>query len=128
MDDVEVVREFIAFINAGDMDALGRLMSPDHSLEVFDEAPLIGRDANVDAWRGYATSWPSYRIYEHAVGRRAPWVAVLGHTTGSHLELPDEDESALTLIWVADVIDGLVHTWRLEPDTIERRAWYGITA
>ena len=51
---------------------------------------------------------------------------MLGHTTGSHLELPDEEEVKLTLIWVADVVDGLVHTWRLEPDTIERRAWYGI--
>ncbi len=51
-----------------------------------------------------------------------------GHTTGSHLELPDDEEVKLTLIWVADVVNGLVRTWRLEPDTIERRAWYGLTA
>ena len=78
-------------------------------------------------WRRYARSWPSYHIYEHATGRRGEWIAVVGHTTGSHLELPDEEEEKLTLIWVADVVDGLVHTWRLEPDTIERRAWYGIS-
>ena len=128
IDDVNVVREFIARINAGDVDGLGRLMTPDHSLEVFDEAPLVGREANIEAWHGYASSWPSYRIYEHAIGRRGEWVAVLGHTTGSHLELPDDEEVEVTLIWVADVVDGLVHTWRLEPDTIERRAWYGIAA
>ena len=52
---------------------------------------------------------------------------MLGHTTGSHLELPDDEEVKLTLIWVADVVNGLVRTWRLEPDTIERRAWYGLT-
>lgn len=127
LNDVTVVREFIARINAGDVDGLGRLMAPDHSLEVFDEAPLVGRDANIDAWRGYASSWPRYRIYEEAIGGRERWVAVLGHTTGSHLELPDEEEAALRLIWVADVVDGLVRTWRLEPDTIERRAWYGLT-
>jgi SnoaL-like domain len=127
-DDVSVVREFIARINAADVEGLGRLMAPDHSLEVFDEAPFVGRDENIEAWHGYAGSWPSYHIYEDATGRRGEWVAVLGHTTGSHLELPDEEEEQLTLIWVADVVGGLVHTWRLEPDTIERRAWYGITA
>ena len=128
VNDVGVVREFISCINAGDVEGLGRLMAPDHALEVFDEAPLVGRDANIEGWHGYAASWPRYRIYEDGIGRRGRWVAVLGHTTGSHLELPDEEEVKLTLIWVADVVDGLVHTWRLEPDTIERRAWYGIVA
>jgi hypothetical protein len=125
-NDVSVVREFIARINASDVEGLGRLMTTDHSLEVFDEAPLAGRDANIEAWHGYAASWPRYCIYEDSIGGRGEWIAVLGHTTGSHLELPDEEEAKLTLIWVADVVDGLVHTWRLEPDTIERRAWYGI--
>ncbi len=127
MDDISVVREFIACINAADVEGLGRLMAPDHTLEVFDEAPFAGRDANIEAWHGYAASWPSYHIYEEAIGRRDRWVAVLGHTTGSHLELRDEDEVKRTLIWVADVVDGLVRTWRLEPDTFERRAWYGLT-
>ena len=54
MDDVSVVREFIARINAADVEGLGRLMAPDHSLEVFDEAPFVGRDENIEAWHGYA--------------------------------------------------------------------------
>jgi hypothetical protein len=33
-------------------------------------------------------------------------VAVLGHTTGSHLGLPDHEERALSLIWLAEVKDG----------------------
>ena len=108
MDDVSVVREFIARINAADVEGLGRLMAPDHSLEVFDEAPFVGRDEeHLRARHGYAGSWPSYHIYEDAIGRRGEWLAVLGHTTGSDLELPDEEEEKLTLIWVADVVDGL---------------------
>ncbi len=43
MGDVEVTREFIACINAGDVDGLGRLMTSDHQLIVFDEAPLVGQ-------------------------------------------------------------------------------------
>ena len=64
MDDVSVVREFIARINAADVEGLGRLMAPDHTLEVFDEAPFVEGDENIEAWHGYAGSWPSYHIYE----------------------------------------------------------------
>ena len=41
-------------------------------------------------------------------GRRARQgrVAVLGHTTGSHLGLPDEEEQELTLFWLAEVCGG----------------------
>jgi hypothetical protein len=28
-------------------------MTDDHALVVFDEPPLVGRAANVAAWRGY---------------------------------------------------------------------------
>jgi hypothetical protein len=53
-------------------------------------------------------------------------VAVLGHTTGSHLGLPDEQESKLTVIWVADVRDGKVASWRIIEDTSQRRAASGL--
>lgn len=128
MGDVEVVHEFIGRINAGDVEGLGRLMTPDHQLIVFDEAPLAGRDANIEAWHGYASSFPEYLIYPHEIVERNGAVAVIGHTTGSHLGLPDEEESLLTLIWVAEVVDGLVRIWRLEPDTAERRAAHGLSA
>jgi hypothetical protein len=103
-------------------------MTPDHRLIVFDEAPLVGRDANIEAWHGYASSWPEYLIYPHEIVARDGAVAVLGHTTGSHLGLPDEEESLLTLIWVAEIDDGLVRTWRLQPDDAEHRAAYGLSA
>ena len=60
---VAVAISFVDCINRGDVDALGRLMTDDHTLEVFDEAPLIGRRANVDAWRGYTERFPSYVIH-----------------------------------------------------------------
>ncbi len=75
MGDVEVTREFIACINAGDVDGLGRLITVDHQLIVFDEAPVVGRDANIEAWHGYASSWPEYLIYPHEIvsSAMAPW-------------------------------------------------------
>jgi hypothetical protein len=53
-------------------------------------------------------------------------VAVLGHTTGSHLGLPDDEESKLTLIWLGEVVDGLVRSWTLIEDTPEHRLRHGL--
>jgi limonene-1,2-epoxide hydrolase len=121
VEPVRVVLRFIDCINQGDLQGLGRLMTDDHQLKVFDEAALIGREANQAAWRGYVESYPAYVIHPHRIAERAAVVAVLGHTTGSHLGLPDEEESQLTLIWVAEVVEGALHSWRLIEDTPDNR-------
>jgi hypothetical protein len=120
------VQSFIDCINRGDVDGLGRLMTDDHQLCVFDEAPLVGRAANIEAWRGYARAFPRYVIYPDSIAEHAGTVAVLGRTTGSHLGLPDTEERQLTLIWVAEVQLGHLRTWRLVPDTAAARARYGL--
>jgi hypothetical protein len=65
-------------------------------------------------------------IYPCRISERAGRVAVLGHTTGSHLGLPDERERELTLIWVAAVTGGRVSGWRLLEDTTELRRDLGL--
>jgi hypothetical protein len=53
--------------------------------------------------------------------------AILGHTTGSHLGLPDEEEEKITLVWVADVTkDGLVRAWSLLEDTPKNKREHGL--
>ena len=49
-----------------------------------------------------------------------------GHTTGSHLDLPDEDEVQLSAIWLVTVVDGAVRRWRLVEDTAAHRRAYGL--
>jgi hypothetical protein len=117
LSPARVVLSFIECINAGDVQGLGRLMAQDHALKVFDEAPLIGCDANLAAWRGYAESYPDYVIVPHRIAEHGGVVAVLGHTTGSHLGLADEEESRLTLIWVAEVVEAAVRSWTLVEDS-----------
>ena len=119
-----VVAHFVDCINRGDAAGLGALMTDDHELRVFDESPRRGKDANVDAWRGYAAAFPTYTIVAHQVVEHGGRVAVLGYTTGSHLALPAEEEQALTLMWLAEVSGGLVRSWTLVEDTpAARRAW-----
>jgi hypothetical protein len=123
---VAAVVSFIDRINHGDVDGLGRLMTDDHVLVVFSEAPVRGRDANVAGWRGYVDAHPAYVIHPRRIAERDGRVAVLGHTTGSHLALPPEAEVRHTLIWVADVTGGRLRSWSLVDDTREQRARLGL--
>jgi ketosteroid isomerase-like protein len=121
---VAVAVGFVYCVNRQDADGLALLMAEDHSLEVFDEDPLVGRGANVEAWRGYFASFPDYVIHPHRLAESGRTVAILGHTTGSHLGLPDAEEQATTLIWLATVVRGVVTRWKLVEDTtVERQEW-----
>lgn len=122
---VAVAVSFVDCINRTDIDGLIELMSDDHSLEVFDEEPLTGRDANRDGWIDYFMSFPDYVIYPRRIAELDGVVAILGHTTGSHLELPDEEEAKLTLLWLAHIEDGCVTRWRLVEDSIQHRRTFG---
>ena len=119
------VVKFIECINRGDVDGLSALMTDDHALQVLDEAPLVGRAANDEAWRGYAAAFPNYVIYPHEFSNRGDEVAVLGHTTGSHLGLPDYEEQKLTVIWIARVEDARLSLWQIVEDDAPRRQEWG---
>ena len=101
-------------------------MTEGHVLQIFDESPLTGREANVEAWRGYAAAFPEYAIHPQRLVADGARVAVVGHTTGSHLGLPDDQEAAITLIWVAEVDAGQVRSWRLLDDNSENRTALGL--
>jgi hypothetical protein len=128
--DLALALSFVECINRADVDGLRALMSDDHELCVFDEPPLCGRDENVAAWRGYATSFPNYTIYVDQTAARDGRVALLGSTTGSHLGLPDDEERLLTLIWIADIEPDArtLRRWQLVPDTAEWRHRLGLGA
>lgn len=120
------VLSFIDCINRSDLQGLGGLMHDDHRLVVLDEPPLVGRDASVVAWKGYFSSFPAYVIYPRHLTGAGSQVAVLGTTTGSHLGLPDVEEAAITVIWLADVADGRLALWQVAEDTPARRSQAGI--
>jgi hypothetical protein len=123
---VAAVVSFVDCVNRGDVEGLGRLMTADHELRVFDEPPVAGREANVAAWRGYLDAFPAYVIHPRRIAEVGGRVAVLGHTTGSHLGLPDAEESRQTLIWLADVIDGALSNWVLVEDNSANRRRFGL--
>ena len=123
---VAAVIGFIDAINRGDVDCLVALMSPGHRLQVLQEPPLDGREANRGAWNGYLTAFPGYVIYPDHIVDRGDDVLVLGSTTGSHLGLSDQEERQLKVIWRAAVCDGLLTLWQVIEDTPGQRALLGL--
>ena len=121
-----VVLSFIDCINRLDLDGLLDLMTEDHELHILDEEPVVGRDSNRRAWRGYFEAFPHYVVYPHRIADRGNAVAVLGTTTGSHLMLPDEKERQLLVLWVGEVRDGRLASWSIVDDTPEGRARHGL--
>jgi hypothetical protein len=102
-------------------------MADDHRLQVFTEAPVVGKEANKKAWGGYFESFPDYVIYPRRIAEvNDTLVAILGHTTGSHLGLPDDEESRQSLIWLAETASGLLGMWMLVDDTPENRRRYAL--
>lgn len=123
---VAAVVSFIDAVNRADLDRLAALMHVDHRLVVLDETPVVGRAANIRAWHGYISSFPRYVIHPRHVAADGPRVAVLGTTTGSHLGLPDEEESRLPVIWLAEVEQGTLSLWQVAEDTADNRERAGI--
>jgi len=117
---------FIDCVNRTDLDGLTALLHADHELLVLDEPPIVGRDANVEAWRGYFTAFPEYVIYPRMLVEHGLRVTVLGNTTGSHLNLPDEEELALVVIWIAEVDHGRLSRWQVCEDTAGVRRALGL--
>lgn len=54
---------FLDRIDHTDLAGLTELMHPDHRLLVMDAPPVVGRDANAEAWRGYFAAFPEYVIH-----------------------------------------------------------------
>ncbi|MGH3380797.1 MAG: nuclear transport factor 2 family protein [Actinoallomurus sp.] len=124
---VAVAVGFLDRVNRADVAGLSTLMSDDHELKVFDEPPLTGRAVNAEAWAGYFAAFPDYVIYPHNIAADGETVAILGHTTGSHLGLCDDAEADLTLIWLVRTKTGEALSWTLIEDTPAHRSTYGLS-
>ncbi len=117
-------RDFVLSSRDG---AHGRVTSPGHcgrsSVGASGWEPVAaGRLDLPEAWNGYATAFPDYVIYPRVVAEPGQGqVAVLGHTTGSHLGLSDQEEPRLSIIWLAETENG-----RLLQDTPARRLDLGL--
>jgi hypothetical protein len=117
---VAVVLAFSNRINHTDLEGLLDLITEDHVLRLLDTPPVFGGGLR-PAWQHYFSAFPNYVVYPERIAQDGNAVAVLGHTTGSHLGLADAEESRIPVIWTAEVRDGLIARWSIVPDAPEMR-------
>jgi hypothetical protein len=102
--------KFVEAINHGDSKALIKLQTEDFTLIDAEGDVFRGRDG----WEGYFTDYPEYEIHIRKVLTGGSGVAIIGKTTGS--QVPPEVEAKETVLWTAEIRDGLVAEWRLYTD------------
>jgi ketosteroid isomerase-like protein len=105
-----VALKFVEVINAGDSEELVKLQTEDFTLIDMAGDVFRGRDG----WQDYFSTYPKYKIHVQHVLTSGNGVAIIGKTTGSHV--PPEVEEKETVLWTAEVRDGLVAEWRIYSD------------
>jgi ketosteroid isomerase-like protein len=101
------VLRFIEYLNEGDRSGIASLISED--LKFTDIRGRVYMEKGFMA--GYLAEFPNYKIHVRHALRGGDGVAIIGQTTGSHV--PSEIEDRETLVWTAEVKDGLISQWRV---------------
>lgn len=114
-----IVLKFIEYINKGDIERTISLMSEEF---IFTDIPgrvyhVRGKESHKQFWSEYLSAYPNYKIHIHHVLTSGNGVAIIGKTTGSHV--PPEIEEKETVLWIAEVTNGLISEWRIYSDEEE---------
>ncbi len=110
-----VALKFVETINAGDPEKLISLQTEDFTFTDMSGNTERGRQG----WHDYFSDFPEYKIHVKNIFTGGNGVAIIGRTTGSHV-LP-EIEKKETVLWTAEILNGLVSQWRIYTDTDEAR-------
>ncbi len=102
-----IVLRFVEYVNEGDLAGIGSLISED--VKFTDIRGRVYMEKGFMA--GYLSEFPNYKIHVRHALRSGEGVAIIDKTTGSHV--PPEIEEGETLVWTAEVKDGLISEWRV---------------
>ncbi len=106
--DAAVVLAFNEAINGRDLDALAALMTETHRFIDSDGVSVDGRDACVEAWRGFFDRFLDYRnVFDEVSEGRDGTVVVRGRSECSFAPLAGPAE------WQVVVLDRRVDVWRV---------------
>lgn len=103
-------------INDRDVDGLADLMTDDHTFIDTEGGTVTGKQAALEAWRGFFAAFPDYRNVFTSVAARGEIITIVGHSVCS------EPALAGPAIWTAKVTADQVAEWRVHADTQEIRA------
>jgi ketosteroid isomerase-like protein len=115
-DPASVAVRFNECINARDIDGLARIMSGDHRFIDTAGEVISGKEACLEAWRGFFESFPDYRNVFTSVIARGEIVTIAGRSECSEPSLRGP------ALWTATIRRDQVTEWRVYDDTPENRS------
>lgn len=115
-----VVEAFNDCINGKDIEGLSRLMTEGHRFVDPAASVVSGKQACLDAWKGFFAAFPDYRNQFDCMMVREDKVVIVGSSTCSDHRL------AGPALWQATLSDQRVEEWRVLEDTPANRVSLGI--
>jgi len=119
MKSVEVARQFVARINAGDVEGIVALMSPDHKFVDSLGREILGREDMKSAWIEYYRVIPDYHIEVESALCDGALVAFFGKARGTYTPdgiLREENEWTVPGAWRARIDGDTVAEWQIYID------------
>ncbi len=107
---VTVTIAFNDRITAADLDGLAALMTEDHTFVNASGRVMAGKQACIDAWRGFLHSFPSYRNVFTSIVAEGDTVTATGHSECDVAQLAGPAR------WTATIRDGKVARWQVSSD------------
>ena len=121
---LQVVRAFVAKINAHMVDALYELMTDDHLFVDAVGNAQQGRDVVRQAWIAYFTMVPDYYIVSTQVISEGETIAIFGSAGGTYShngQLDATNRWEVPTAWKVVVHGTRVAEWRVYTDTLPIR-------
>jgi hypothetical protein len=116
----QVILSFVEMINNGDIEGIQALLAPNHTFIDLEGKTHKGAAVTAQIWRDYLSDNPDYKIFVRQAYQSGDRVVLIGHTTGSHLNLPEIVEFHTEgVIWIAHTRDDKVTAWQILEDTLE---------
>ena len=119
-DLTAVAVRFNNCINRRDVAGLAALMSDDHRFVDVESNTVSGKQACLQAWRGFFDAFPDYRNVFTSFTTRGDVVGIVGYSECTEPRLAGQ------AIWTATIRGETVAEWRVYADTPDTRARLGL--
>jgi ketosteroid isomerase-like protein len=119
--DTRIVIDFVDAINAADVDKLYSLMTNDHLFIDAHDNKVTGRDNMKQAWIGYFTMFPDYKIEINEILEKGSLICLLGYASGTYKNMKNNENSnywRIPAAWTAIIKDDKVKQWQVYADNI----------
>jgi ketosteroid isomerase-like protein len=111
---IATVDEFVAQINAHDPSGIIALCTADHVFTDSLGSTLSGRERLKEAWVGYFSLFPDYRIEIESAIAQDTLVLACGFASASHAAA--QKRWRIPAAWRARVVDGHIAEWQVYAD------------